>query len=64
MLRQLSRQVQALSGRAAGLQRGLAAQAATQVSSSGGKANPFYNVPEGHVNSDLSNTACNIGLTR
>eukprot|EP00887_Chlorella_sp_A99_P000724 scaffold5.g724.t1 len=24
----------------------------------------FYDVPEGHINSDLSSTACNIGLTR
>jgi hypothetical protein len=35
----------------------LSAQAATAE-------NPFYNVPEGHVTSDLSNQACNLGLAR
>lgn len=35
-----------------------AAQAATTES------NKFYDVPEGHVNSDLSSTICNIGLNR
>jgi hypothetical protein len=26
--------------------------------------NPFYHVPEGHQNSDLSSEACHIGLSR
>ena len=35
------------------------AQAATSCAT-----NPYYDVPEGHKNSDLSQAACNIGLSR
>ena len=35
------------------------AQAATASST-----NPYYDVPEGHKNSDLSQAACNISLSR
>lgn len=39
----------------------LAAFSSAQPQAAG---NPFYAVPEGHQHSDLSDAACNIGLSR
>lgn len=41
-----------------------AAAYSAQPQEAGAQANPFWAVPEGHQQSDLSDVACNIGLSR
>lgn len=41
-----------------------AAAYSAQPQEAGAQASPFWAVPEGHQNSDLSDVACNIGLSR
>jgi peroxiredoxin len=57
----LLRQLSSLRLGTAGCSIRSLASAAQAATASSGK---YYDVPEGHINSDLSPTACNIGLNR